>query len=69
MLGECHAHALMNGINYRVAGESAQRRSQRTSCPGMPVRISGIRSFFVRDGGDPYGVAMLASRLCPEVWN
>lgn len=32
----------------------------------MSAGISGSRGFFVRDGGDPYGVASLAARLAPN---
>lgn len=66
MFGECHAHALMNGVNYRAAvelhretvNENAVRECLRT------YQEAGVS--FVRDGGDPYGVAMLAKKLAPE---
>ena len=53
MFGECHAHALMNGVNYREA-VALHREYQE-------AEVS-----FVRDGGDPYGVAVLAAKLAPE---
>ena len=66
MLGECHAHALMNGINYRAAvnlhREGANEQAVRECL--CAYQKSGVS--FVRDGGDPYGVAVLASRLAPE---
>ena len=66
MFGECHAHALMNGVNYRAAVESTQRRSQRKSSARMPVRHIRKQEFlFVRDGGDPYGVANAGSQTGP----
>lgn len=66
MFGECHAHALMNGANYRAAvelhreaiNENAVRECLRT------YQEAGVS--FVRDGGDPYGVAVLAKKLAPE---
>lgn len=66
MLGECHAHALMNGINYRAAvnlhREGANEQAVREClCAYQEAEVS-----FVRDGGDPYGVASLAARLAPE---
>lgn len=66
MFGECHAHALMNGVNYREAVEL-----HRSSVNEKAVREC-LRAYqeaevsFVRDGGDPYGVASLAARLAPE---
>ena len=66
MFGECHAHALMNGINYRAAvnlhREGANEQAVRECL--CAYQESGVS--FVRDGGDPYGVAMLASRLAPK---
>ena len=66
MLGECHAHMIMDGINYKAAValhrdgvcEEAVRRHLKES------REAGIR--FVRDGGDARGVSKLAKRLAPE---
>lgn len=65
-MGECHAHALMNGINYRAAvnlhREGANEQAVREClCAYQEAEVS-----FVRDGGDPYGVASLAARLAPE---
>ena len=66
MFGECHAHALMNGINYRAAvnlhREGANEQAVRECL--CAYQESGVS--FVRDGGDPYGVASLAARLAPE---
>ena len=66
MFGECHAHALMNGINYRAAvnlhREGANEQAVRECL--CAYQESGVS--FVRDGGDPYGVEMLASRLAPK---
>lgn len=65
-MGECHAHALMNGINYRAAvnlhREGANEQAVRECL--CAYQESGVS--FVRDGGDPYGVAVLAAKLAPE---
>ena len=66
MLGECHAHVLMNGIDYRQAvalhrenvNEEAVRQCLHT------YQKAGVN--FVRDGGDAAGVSALAARLAPE---
>ena len=53
MFGECHAHALMNGINYRAAvnlhREGANEQAVRECL--CAYQESGVS--FVRDGGDP----------------
>lgn len=66
MLGECHAHMIMDGVNYRAAValhkdhvcEEAVRRHLKES------QEAGIR--FVRDGGDAKEVSKLARELAPE---
>ncbi len=66
MLGECHAHMLMDGVNYRAA----VRLHQSGVCEAAvrqhleAYRNAGI--FFVRDGGDAKGVSKLARELAPE---
>ena len=66
MLGECHAHMIMDGVNYKAAValhrdhvcEEAVRRHLKES------REAGIR--FVRDGGDAREASKLARELAPE---
>lgn len=66
MLGECHAHMIMDGVNYKAAValhkekvcEEAVRRHLEA------CRKAGIR--FVRDGGDARGVSAFAKKLAPE---
>lgn len=66
MSGECHAHMIMDGVNYKQAValhkngvcESAVRKHLRE------CRDAGVT--FVRDGGDARGVSKLAKELAPE---
>lgn len=66
MFGECHAHMIMDGVNYKAAAalhkegvcESAVRRHLK-ECKDAEV-------LFVRDGGDARGVSKLAKELAPE---
>ena len=57
MFGECHAHMLMDGINYREAVE----RHRDSVCEEKireffeAYRRAGVS--FVRDGGDDAGVS------------
>ena len=57
MFGECHAHALMNGVNYREAVNLHRERANEQAVREClwAYQESGVS--FVRDGGDPYGVA------------
>lgn len=65
MLGECHAHMIMDGVNYqaavalhkeRVCEEAVRRHLKETKEAGI---------CFVRDGGDARGVSKLAKELAP----
>lgn len=66
MFGECHAHMIMDGVNYKAAValhkngvcEAAVRRHLQE------CREAGV--FFVRDGGDAREVSKLAKELAPE---
>lgn len=66
MFGECHAHMIMDGVNYKEAAalhkdsvcESAVRR-HLAEC-----RDAGV--LFVRDGGDARNVSKFAKEIAPE---
>lgn len=66
MFGECHAHMIMDGVNYKEAValhrenvcEEAVRRHLKESAE------AGV--LFVRDGGDAKEVSKLAQKLAPE---
>lgn len=66
MFGECHAHALMNGVNYREAVALHREKANEEAVRQCLRAYQEAEVFFVRDGGDPYGVASLAARLAPE---
>lgn len=66
MLGECHAHMIMDGVNYRAAVAlhkdsvcEAEVRKHLSEC-----RDAGV--LFVRDGGDAREVSRFAKELAPE---
>lgn len=66
MLGECHAHMIMDGVNYKAAVAlhkdgvcEAAVRKHLSEC-----RDAGV--LFVRDGGDAREVSRLAKELAPE---
>ena len=66
MFGECHAHALMNGVNYREAVALHREKANEEAVRQCLRAYQKAEVSFVRDGGDPYGVASLAARLAPE---
>lgn len=66
MLGECHAHIILDGKNYKEAvgihknGVVEEVIRQRLK----EYQVAGIS--FIRDGGDCYGVSKRAKELAPE---
>ena len=66
MFGECHAHVIMDGINYKKAVKRhAQGPDERIVRKCLETyQRAGVT--FVRDGGDALGVSHLAKRLAPE---
>ena len=66
MFGECHAHALMNGVNYRAAVELHKEKVNESAVRKCLEAYKEAGVSFVRDGGDPYGVSELAAKLAPE---
>lgn len=66
MFGECHAHIIMDGINYRHAVQLHQESIQ------IPVIRRHLKAYadkkvtFVRDGGDALGVSKMTKELAPE---
>ena len=66
MLGECHAHVIMDGKNYKEAvslHKDGVVEQVIRDCFSK-YREAGIT--FVRDGGDSYGVSKRAKEIAPE---
>lgn len=66
MFGECHAHVLMDGINYRQAVERHKEQPEEKAVRSCLEAYRKARVSFVRDGGDNCGVSLLAKRIAPE---
>ena len=66
MFGENHAHMIMDGVNYKnaVAVHREAPCEELVRERLLSYRDAGID--FVRDGGDGYGVSMLARAIAPE---
>lgn len=66
MLGECHAHIIMDGVNYRHAID-LHRNGPDDNVIREHLKIYQDRGIiFVRDGGDALGVSARAKELAPE---
>lgn len=66
MLGECHAHVIMDGMNYKEAVSVHKNGvvDEKIHQCFQKYRDAGIS--FIRDGGDPYGVSKRAKEIAPE---
>ena len=53
MFGECHAHALMNGVNYREAVALHREKANEEAVRQCLRAYQEAEVSFVRDGGDP----------------
>ena len=66
MFGECHAHIIMGGVNYRQAID-LHRNGPDDNVIREHLKIYQDRGIiFVRDGGDALGVSARAKELAPE---
>ncbi len=66
MFGECHAHLIMDAVNYRKA---VQLHKNGVNEQDIRDKLELYRKFgitFVRDGGDALGVSRRAAQLAPE---
>lgn len=66
MLGECHAHAIMDGVNYKKA---VALHKEGVCDAAIRAHLAAIRDAgitFVRDGGDARMVSKRARELAPE---
>lgn len=66
MFGECHAHIIMDGVNYKKAvGLHAEKvQEEAVRCHLKAYQDAGVH--FVRDGGDSRGVSKRAKELAQE---
>ena len=66
MYGECHAHIIMDGVNYRHAVD------MHKNGPDDKIIREHLKAYqergiaFVRDGGDALGVSLRAKEIAPE---
>ncbi|HIR27873.1 MAG TPA: amidohydrolase family protein [Candidatus Choladousia intestinigallinarum] len=66
MFGECHAHMIMDGVNYSHA-VSLHKNGVRDDLLLEKFRCYAQKGItFIRDGGDALGVSARAAALAPE---
>lgn len=66
MFGECHAHVIMNGINYKEAVSLHKNGVQDKVIHKCFQEYKKRGITFIRDGGDALGVSRRAKELAPE---
>lgn len=66
MFGECHAHVIMDGINYRHAVDLHKDEVDEEVIRNCFSQYVNYGVNFVRDGGDALGVSARAKEIAPE---
>lgn len=66
MFGECHAHVIMDGKNYKAAVALHKERPNEAVIREHLSAWQQAGITFVRDGGDAYGVSERARELAGE---
>lgn len=66
MLGECHAHVIMDGKNYKEAVSLHKNGVMEQVIHQCFEKYREAGVTFVRDGGDALGVSRRAKELAPE---
>ena len=66
MFGECHAHVIMDGINYKAAVALHKDGVCEAAVRAHLKEWKDARITFVRDGGDARGASKKAKELAPE---
>ena len=66
MLGECHAHVIMDGKNYKEAVALHKNGVAEEVIHDCFSKYAKAGITFIRDGGDAYGVSKRAKEIAPE---
>ena len=66
MLGECHAHVIMDGKNYKEAVALHKNGVDESVIHQCFVKYRDADVLFIRDGGDSLGVSKRAKEIAPE---
>lgn len=63
MLGDCHIHMILDGVYYRAAIDHQKDHPDEALIRRRLADYAARGITFLRDGGDAWGVGLLASRL------
>ena len=66
MFGECHAHLMMDGKDYKAAAARHKGGVDMETVRGYFAAYQAAGVTFVRDGGDRFGVSKAARAMAPE---
>lgn len=66
VFGECHAHVIMDGVNYKAAIALHKEHPNEAAIRAHLLTWQQAGITFVRDGGDAYGVSVRAKELAGE---
>ena len=66
MFGECHAHLIMDGKNYKEAVSIHEKGVQEDAVRAYLEIYKEREVLFLRDGGDALGVSKKAKEIAPE---
>ena len=66
MFGECHAHVIMDGVNYRHAIDMHKNGPDDHVIREHLKAYQDRKITFIRDGGDALGVSARAKEFAPE---
>ena len=66
MLGECHAHVIMDGKNYKEAVALHKNGVVEQVIHDCFAKYRSAGITFIRDGGDALGVSKRAKEIAPE---
>ena len=66
MLGECHAHVIMDGKNYKEAVALHKNGVVEQVIHDCFAKYKSAGITFIRDGGDALGVSKRAKEIAPE---
>ncbi len=67
MFGECHAHIMMDGVDYARAKALHAEMPNDNAIRDHLFAYASRGILFIRDGGDPFGVTGRAKELAHEV--
>ncbi|MBR2520904.1 MAG: amidohydrolase family protein [Oscillospiraceae bacterium] len=66
MLYECHGHIMMDGRSYKDAADRHRSGPDEAAVRQALSDLAGAGVGYFRDGGDPFGVSLMAKELAPE---